>query len=96
MCGASLPPPLYTVFMASYLDKRTTLSVACTYNQKLLAVTPLCNQREPFIKPTAHGSQFNGIQGKSFNPLNPSGNCIYHRHLQSVTLHVVFTDLERF
>jgi hypothetical protein len=31
-----------------------------------------------------------------FNPLKPSGNYIYHRFLQSVTLHVAFTDLVRF
>jgi hypothetical protein len=31
-----------------------------------------------------------------FNPLKPSGNDIYHRLLQSITLHFEFTNLVRF
>jgi hypothetical protein len=30
------------------------------------------------------------------NPLKPSGNYVYHRLLQSVTLHFVFMNLVRF
>jgi hypothetical protein len=40
---------------------------------------------------------FEAFLARSFiNPLKPSGNYIYHRLLQSVTLHVVFMDLVRF
>jgi hypothetical protein len=37
-----------------------------------------------------------GISFLPINPLKPSGNYIYHRLLQSVTLHFVYMDLVQF